>query len=389
MNLFTAKEYIDISIANAMQMDKLTWQERLDWVEENEENLLVGVLNTKEPYQLMAAVDAKRCADEGEPTGYIMGLDACSSGIQIMCLMAGDLVGARLCGLINTGDRQDVYKTYLDDMTNELGDLPFTRTDIKGVGMKVLYGSRAEPRKVLKDPLIISSFYEAIERNTPICTNLLFAFLACADDTAKSYKWTLPDGHEAETPVTKVITYTFKVPELDNHPVTHKITENLPKDRDVSIPANAIQSIDGYIVRELGLRCNHNPNQLKRIISLIDNTLTSNQLWLGVPSITRALDLTQDNINSYDSRELYALRELCLKLLCYVPFEQISVHDKYFASPIHMNMVRLYVIDIYAELADSDYLEAMLAQISNGKSTFKKTHTNLGDLIRESEYIVS
>ena len=391
MNYFTGKDYINISIANAMGMDKLTWEQRLEWVA-NETNTLVQIESAAEPYQLIAAVQAKKDAESGVPTGYIMGLDACSSGIQLMSLLAGDIVAARLCGLINTGKREDIYQTCLEDMNAELGTrIPFVRKDIKECGMKVMYGSKIEPTKVLQDPDIIDAFYTSLEKNMPVCVDLLFTLLDCADSTRMFYEWTLPDGHVAHVPVMQTNTYELKVEELDDYPVVHRISENTTKSKDVSIPANVIQSVDAYVVRELGLRCNYNPLKVRRGLQLIEGYEFSfdDQPWDSAVSITRLYDLSANNLYMYDSRELSALRGLAIQLLENDPFEQVSVHDKYFCSPNHMNNLRQYVIDIYAELAESNLMEEIISSINQVPTKFNKIQTNLGELIRQSDYIIS
>lgn len=388
MKTYTGLEYLDISIANCIGHDKILFEERLDLVSDiNPEEY---IMDASDPYQLIAAIEAKKDALAGKPTGYMMGLDACSSGIQLMALFTGDTKAAELCGLIHKGNREDIYAECLAFMEGIVKGLPYDRKYIKEVGMKVMYGSRAEPINAFPDDDIRNAFFDSLATNMPRCIDLLYTLLDCADSSATYYEWTLPDGHVSHVLVHDVVEYTFTVPELDEYPVVHRIKENIPKRKDVSLPANVIQSVDAYIVRELGLRSNYDIAKLKNAINIIDkSTSVVIKDWHGAPSITRAYDLTESNIKTYSTNELKVLRALCENVLKYPPFEQVSVHDKYFASPNHMNKVRQHIIDIYAELADSSLMRSMIKEITKGSFLFTREGDNLSSLIRESEYIIS
>lgn len=381
---FTGLEYIKIAIANAYGLDKLTWNQRIKWVDE-QKDLSKLISKADEPYQYISAIYAMEDALAGKPTGYVMGLDACSSGIQIMALCSGDLVAAEHCALINTGTRKDIHQTIKDNMI----DNPFTRKNLKDVTMKVMYGSKAEPKKVLKDPKYISSFYTTVRQYLPECIKLLKIMLDSHSPTATEYSWALPDDHVVKVPVLKTVNYKIQLPALDNVPFVHKVKENKPVDYDVSLAANIIQSIDAYIARELLLRCNYSSAKLLNTIRIIDNFVQKEVEWDGAVSITRAYTLSARNLLSYTIGELCALRKLCNDLLDQPQFEALAVHDKFFCSPNYMNVLRKHTIDIYAELAESNIMENILKSINGKDFKYTKKQTNLGELIRKSEYIIS
>jgi len=222
-------DWIKISIANAYGIDNLTWQERLDWVAK-QPKLLKLVAIAKEPYQYLAAVQALNLATTKRPTGYMVGLDACSSGIQIMAICSGDLVAAKYCGLIDTGSREDIYQSILDDMKL----VEYTRKDIKGAGMETMYGSRTAPKRLFGDESTVNAFYKELVTKLPKCVHLLKVLLGSHSETATEYKWTLPDGHVACVPVMNNTTYNIVLDELGRIPFTHRIRENRPTDYDVS-----------------------------------------------------------------------------------------------------------------------------------------------------------
>jgi len=149
---------------------------------------------------------------------------------------------------------------------------------------------------------------------------------------------------------------------------------------------NVIQSIDAYIVRELGLRCNYNEHYLRRALRIINELSVRKEQFTGAVSIVRAYDLSTQSLLNYSNAELYALKELITNLLSNPHFEQLSVHDKYFCHANYVDIMRNYIRDIYAELAESNIMESILLELG---ITYTKTPTNLGELIRKSEYIAS
>ena len=84
MQEFTGIEYIKIAAANEFGMDKLTWQGRIDWFNNNVTDLYALVSKAANRFLFTKAVNAYFDAVDGKPTGYIMALDATASGLQIM-----------------------------------------------------------------------------------------------------------------------------------------------------------------------------------------------------------------------------------------------------------------------------------------------------------------
>ena len=80
MRKFTAFEYVLISIANAYGLDKLLFEDRIQWVKDNYAQLeqLADKADVKPLY--MKAVHELRNVVAGKPTGHIVQLDATCSG---------------------------------------------------------------------------------------------------------------------------------------------------------------------------------------------------------------------------------------------------------------------------------------------------------------------
>ena len=111
MQTFSGWQYLLIDVCNQFGGDKLLFEERIQWAEENLDQLesLVDQAETKPLY--MKAVQAVRKAQQGIPSGHLVGFDACCSGIQIMSAITGCEAGATATGLVAalTGLPPDIF----------------------------------------------------------------------------------------------------------------------------------------------------------------------------------------------------------------------------------------------------------------------------------------
>jgi DNA-directed RNA polymerase len=133
---FTSYEYLLIDIANNhhSDLDKKTFNERIDWVNNN-----LGQLEAEaeghswkaRPLYLKACQTLRK-AQQGKPTGHLVGFDAICSGMQIMSALTGCESGAKATGLIDTGKRPDAYTECTTLMINILGHhIPGERKRVK------------------------------------------------------------------------------------------------------------------------------------------------------------------------------------------------------------------------------------------------------------------
>lgn len=120
MKRYSGWQYLLIDLANNYGLDKLLFEERIKWAEDNLTNLetLADQAETKPLY--LKAVMAIRKAQQGLPTGHLVGLDACCSGVQIMSAMTGCVEGARSTGMIDPGVRADAYNRTTEVMNQDL-----------------------------------------------------------------------------------------------------------------------------------------------------------------------------------------------------------------------------------------------------------------------------
>lgn len=132
METFTGLEYLKIDIASNFGLDKKTWQERISWFTANEHQLDDLVTHAEEPALFYAGLKAYREASQGIPTGYLMSLDATSSGLQILACLVGDDLAGSLCNVIHAGGRADAYTIIYEDMLQQVGETAkISREDTK------------------------------------------------------------------------------------------------------------------------------------------------------------------------------------------------------------------------------------------------------------------
>ena len=332
MQEFTGYEYIKIAIANAYGLDKLTWEERIDWVDgivSRNQNLITYATNAKEPMQFIKAVNALRDAEQSIPTGYIMGLDATASGLQVMAALIGCHKTAANVNLIDTGSREDVYTKVASEM-NQICSTDIDRSMIKDPVMCTFYGSKAEPKNLLGEGEELTAFYEILGKELTGAMEVMEDIQSCWQKDALKHEFTLPDGHTASVKVMVPIDKKITVDELNGATFTHRVYVNQAQEFGISLAAHITHSIDAYMVREMYRR-------------------------------------------AYNQG-----------------FEILTVHDCFFASPNHMQKVRENYRDILVDITESNMLENILRQITGNPNLEYVKHTDtLGELIKESEYCLS
>ena len=122
MKTFTGKEYLKIDIANNFGLDKELWEDRIAWFDANESNLMNLYKQAEEPALMFAGILAWEKVKAGLPIGYMIGLDATCSGLQILAALTGDRRAAELCNVVNTGKREDAYTGIYMDMCGRIGE---------------------------------------------------------------------------------------------------------------------------------------------------------------------------------------------------------------------------------------------------------------------------
>jgi len=257
-----------IAIANHAGKDKLTWQERYDWAVTQD----VDKITWDEPILGRKAVRALKATAEGQPTGYVMSLDATASGLQIMAAVSGCKQTAKLVNMIDSTTRYDLYTEIADLMNTQLSK-PVPRKIVKQAAMTHYYNSKATPKALLsKNELAI--FYNVITGLLPGAEHAMDIINACWNSNEDHHTWVMPDGHTVYIPVIEGVNGTYADAELGEIPL--RWYHQTKSENFRSLCPNIIHSIDGYIAREMVRRCNFqlshvhdcfvfNPNHLQEV----------------------------------------------------------------------------------------------------------------------------
>jgi len=410
MQTFTGKEYLAIDIANSFGLDKENWGVRLAWFETNRaiienapfEDILVWAQQAEEPAQFLAGINAYRKVLLGHVTGYMCGLDATASGIQLLSLLSGCPQSASMCNLINTGDREDTYTSVHQHVNKLLGTaIVFARKAVKNATMTHFYGSKAVPRDTFgEDTPQLAAFYQTIDELLPGANTLNYDLISLWQPNVLSHEWTLPDGFDVKVKV--MGSKEHQVEFLGSH---HTVIErvNECQEEGLSMGANIVHSIDGMIVREMGRRCMFDWNQVHEVMHALlgfngTSTLREQDLALlrtlecfeqsGFMSAVIFEHLDQNNVGHLSPVQ----RQAVLNLITELPkkaFHLIAIHDCFKFHPNYGNDVRQQYINILAELADSNILESIASQVTGRQIPVNKITPNLSTQIRQSEYALS
>ena len=241
-----------VAIANHAGKDKLTWKERIDWTAGQEvDDLATNEAIWEQPILGRKALRALKDSIDKKPSGYVMSLDATSSGLQIMAAISGCKKTSLLVNCIDSTKRYDVYGEVANLMNAQLST-PIPRKIAKECVMTHFYNSKATP-KVLLSEKELAVFYTVIKGLLPGAEATMESINQCWDSSADYHTWTMPDGHVVYVPVVEPHSVTYSDELFDELPLRYN--RQAPSDNFRSLCPNVIHSIDGYIAREMVRRC--------------------------------------------------------------------------------------------------------------------------------------
>lgn len=401
MQKFTAKQYLKIDIANNFGLDKKTWSERLAWFDQNENNLANLVSKAENPALFYAGIKALHAVQQGEAIGYPVSLDATSSGLQILAVLTGDTKAAALCNVVNTGKREDAYTGVYSRMLDQIGETSkIDREDVKRSVMTALYGSKAVPKEVFGEGMLLRVFERTMIEVAPAAWQLNQLMLDIWQPDALSNDWVLPDNFHVHV---KVMAQRKEVIHWLNEPVDTFYKVNAPIEEGRSLGANMVHSIDGMMVREIVRRCDYQPKKIDKLQRIIfkswgkyeefednkDNRMVL-KLWEHYQNTgylsARILDhLKAENIDMVDRIVISKL----IDSLPAKPFKVIAVHDCFRCLPNYMNDLREQYTRQLMLIAKSNLLVSILSQIIGKPVSIGKMNPDLWKHVMDSNYALS
>jgi hypothetical protein len=388
----TGLEYLKAEIACKADkaFEKATWNERLAQFDKLDLGSPSTYKNASNPIGLRAAVIALGDVLQAEPTGYMISLDACSSGIQILSLLVSCPKSFDLCGG-NHDFCVDSYTTLYDAM--DIGD-KLTRKEVKNCIMTSFYGSTATPERIFGDD--VELFYETVEREAPGAWQLNLALQETWNEIETSdYAWTLPDNFHAYIETKESIYLPFAIlgekyellKKIDGRPKFHK-----------GLGPNVIHSVDALIVREMFRRCMFSEEAILRLANIIMGTDTYQHPSIGAAKMVEILwdhyqrsgFLSTRILDYLDSDNITLVDELVIaKLISTLPnasFEITSNHDCFRCHPNYGNDLRRQYNHILADINDSNMLQTMVHDLTGKNRRVKKVGTIARDVILDSNY---
>ncbi len=413
MREFTGFDYLLIDAANNHDggLDKLTFEDRIDWGLKHLDVLEVEAegRHWKERPMYLKAVSAIRKAQQGIPTGHLVGFDAVCSGMQIMSAATGCIDGARATGLVDPDRRADAYTDGTNIMNAFLvKPLANLRDDMKQAIMTALYGSKKEPEAVFgEDTEELQIFWKALWKLAPGACELLEALLASWQPYALAHTWYLPDGCVSHVKHTEVYEDRIEVDELGHTTFTYQWKENCGVKWEKKNAANVVHSLDAYVLRSLVRRCNYDRELIEWAEQRCTQELLQRQLdptqspvcpdeqlqkYLERYDSSRMADvvivnhLYDDSWQFLSTAHLKGLQQILQSMLAHKPFEIITVHDDFKCHANNMNDLRKHYRDILAEIADSEVLSDILGQLHGTQGKWVKKSTTLSGIIRRSQY---
>ena len=253
MKHFSALDYLCIDIANNVGKqgdflgDKDTFENRIQWVKDNINNLPDYYAKAEDKYQYIKAVMALADVLAGKPTGHTVALDAICSGISIMSAITGCLKGCKATGLVATGYRPDAYTAVTDVMNRMLSkqgiQVSVSRAEAKQAIMTSAYGSTKKPKEIFgEDTPELRAFEDACMEVAPEAFKLMGVMISAWNPNALEHSWYMPDAFSVKIKVLEQKETKIYIKELDDACVTMTTKENKPVKRGVSLVANFAHS---------------------------------------------------------------------------------------------------------------------------------------------------
>ena len=398
MKQFNPMQYLAIDIANYYGLDKVTYEERIQWVKDNIDNLESYQSQAEEPILFAKAVHALRLSQAGIATGHTVALDSVCSGLQLISVMTNCKSGMQMTGLIDPDTRPDAYTAiteYMNELLVKAGfeGVTVSRKASKEAIMTHSYGSQAVPKRVFGEDLL-PYFYQAMNDKCSGAMDLLSWLLASWQEI-DVHSWIMPDLHTVYIPTMVCKEHRVNITELGYSPVA-RMYHNEATEKGIANAANMVHSVDALVLRELVRRCSYSKPVLKQYLRAhynspattteVDNDINIRFKRSQFASVTFVEMLDFHSITQISNELRERLASICEHLLNYPSFEVSTIHDSFSCSPVHAQRMREQYNEVLVELYESDILSDLLSQIYQDDITINVGEKTLSETIRNSNY---
>ena len=297
--------------------------------------------------------------------------------------------------------------------------------------MHTLYGSTKSPKNIFGDGTPeIKAFYEALQQVCPGACYYLSVFADAWQPYTDKHSWVLPDDHHAHVWVTDDIESSLEIDELDHRTFKYTYEDRVPSKTGVSLIANVIHSIDGYVMRSLFRRCTHHGHNTQLIsdsLSILwhENLRRANgapslpaagsdssensdkplkpkeqqakeRFWTlvqrfadtGMPDTSIFEYLTFERVQHMTQGHIEKLGRIAEGMLEHPAFDLAAVHDEFKCNANDVNWMRHHYRSILADLSESHILTDILSTVTHSYAPFSTTNAPIGDLIRQGDYAI-
>lgn len=412
IELYSPKQWLLIDLASMYGLDKKEFDERLQWgrdvlpdiqkctdIVELKAAITPYLDTADEPEMFTACSIAIWDAVNGTKNGYVLGLDAASSGPQLLSLLTRCIVGMMNTGAIGSVV-PDLYTTILANVKG----FNTTRTKVKKATVPYVYGSKATPEKVFTDhyPQFVAAYAATVPGAEWAKNELINSW----DERVTYHQWVMPDGAIAYCTV--VGTKDTKGP-FGGFTYTYRHDVITPKDRGEegtkSNAANVTHSYDAYVLREMHRRCDYDPIKVHKAITAINHHLEHGSNFCNLKlrelsalaqrfntvSVVGLEFIRKYEMSDIPTEYLTKLRDSLSALLCYQPFQLRTIHDEFGSLANHTNRMRYWYNEIIVEAYESTWLMDTIEDLTgvSHHSKLAPVDPNISQLIRENKYAIN
>jgi probable DNA-directed RNA polymerase len=258
--------WLKVDIANAFGLDKLTWDERVAYVDEHITDMIADIdawsAKADDPLLAKSALLAYKESLATGKSNHIVRLDATTSGPQLMSVMTRDIEGMQRFNVIGSDTRRDFYTeiaTAIYDQTRgsklwgETPSFKNIRKDIKASIMTYFYNSEANPKAYFgEDSKELKVFYDVMATSAKGAVELKGYINSLWSDTKLYNAWYLPDGHYAYCPVMVQDKKRIEIKEMKGGTATMTVVCDVNKPSHKphrSLMPSTIHSVDALMMR--------------------------------------------------------------------------------------------------------------------------------------------